>query len=339
MGNGASKNSSLTPEQEDIKYLGERYPYGDDELYRLYRMYQAVLKSEERLSFLADLAVHCIVLPRGEDDPEKLASLREQQAMLMNVVEEKILPPGFGSHLERVAFVKLEPVIVQSNGEHEDEYSRKAKLEKFFDGAANTGRRGGRAALGTLFQCCVQDIDDPDDSRHLVHRDGSEYMASAIQVLDLAYRMSLSAAFLSADENMQNYIPSPDSAKDEVMESLARSMLEFVRRKKMRASQLGSLTEAEEKELELGLVSKFDFLEWSEATAPLLSSILPTFMHCVFFPDRNYPPSRTPFVFPKIPSESAFFHNPSSPMLFAFACMSSSLGGSVSQDAQLRHPG
>ena len=155
---------------------------------------------------------------------------------------------------------------------------------------------------------------------------------NASQVLDLAYRLSLAAAFLSADENMQNFIPSPGASQNEVITSLARSMVEFERRKKIRASEFGSLTDTEKEDLEMGLVSKMDFLEWSEATAPLLTSTLPTFMHNVFFPEKSYPPSRTPFVFPVIPSESAFFDDPASPMLFAFASMSSSLGGSVSKD-------
>lgn len=327
MGSSTSK-PALTQEQEDVKYLGDRFPYGDDELYRLYRAYQAIRQTEKSVSFLSDLAAHCTVLPPREEDSEKLEALQEQQATLMTVVEEKILPPDFGEKFKRVAFVKLEHAVESS--EQEDEYARIAKLEKFFEGASNGTRRGGRAALGTLFQCCVEDVGDIDDSSHLVHRDGSEFMANANQVLDLAYRLSLAAAFLSADENMQNFIPSPGACQNEVIESLTRSMLDFVRRKKVRASEFGSLTETAEKELILGLVSKMDFLEWSEATAPLLSSTLPTFMHNIFFPEKSYPPSRTPFVFPIIPSESAFFHDPASPMLFAFASMSSSLGGSVS---------
>lgn len=339
MGN-KSTTPNLSAEQQDIKYLGDRFPYGDDELLRLYRAYQAIRLSEERISFLSDLAVHCTVLSpaeqKQEDAEQKLAKLREQQAMLMSIVEEKILPPWFGSRFESIAFVKLQQAV-ESNGE-EDEYSRLARLEKYFDGAANGTRRGGRAALGTLFQCCVDDVDDPDDSTHLVHNDGSEFMAYARKVLDLAYRLSLAAAFLSADEDMQNFIPSPDCSQNKVMESLARSLLEFTRRKKNRPSQFGAPTEAEEEELNEGFVSKMDFLEWSEATSPLLSSILPTFMHCIFFPEKPYPPSRTPFIFPIIPSESAFFHDPASPMLFAFAGMSSSLGGSVSTFAKMwRH--
>ena len=317
-----------------MKYLGDRFPFGDDELLRLYRAYQAIRESDEQVSFLCDLAVHCTVLSPRVEDARKLEELREQQRMLMTIVEEKILPPGFGSRFERVAFIKLEHAV-ESSAEEEDEYTRLAKLEKFFDGAANGGRRGGRAALGTLFQCCVDDVDDPDDSRHLVHRDGSEFMANGNQVLNLAYRLSLAAAFLSADENMQNFIPNPDSSQHKVMESLTRSMLDFVRRKKVRASDVGTLTEAEEAELATGLVSKMDFIEWSETTSPLLSSTLPTFLQCILFPDRPYPPSRTPFIFPTIPSESAFFNDPASPMLFAFASMSSALGGSVSTRRQL----
>lgn len=327
MGNSATK-SSLTQEQEDIKYLGDRFPYGDDELYRLYRAYQAMHQAEQSVSFLSDLAIHCTVLsPREQDNRERLEALGEQQGMLMAVVEEKILPPDFGDRFKRVAFVKLECYSMESS-KQEDEYSRISKLEKFFDGATSATRRGGRAALGTLFQCCVEDVDDPDDSSHLVHRDGSEFKAKASKVLDLAYRLSLAAAFLSADENMQNFIPPPNASQNEILKSLVRSMLEFQKRKKIRASEFGSLTETEEQEMEMGLVSKMDFLEWSEATAPLLASTLPTFMHNVFFPEKSYPPSRTAFVFPVIPSESAFFHDPASPMLFAFASMSSSLGGS-----------
>lgn len=328
MGNSSAK-STLTQEQQDIKYLGDRFPYGDDELFRLYHAYQAIRLSEDNISFLSDLAVHCIVLSPRDDDQEKLLALREQQAILMSVVEEKILPPDFGKRLEEVAFIKLQRVM-QPKADEEDEYTRLARLEQFFHGAANAGRRGGRAALGTLFQCCVQGVDDPDDSSHLVHRDGNEFMANASKVLDVAYRLSLASAFLSADENMQNFIPSPEASQTKVMESLARSMLDFSKRKQIRASEFGSLTEEQEEQLEQGLVSKFDFLEWSEATAPLLSSTLPTFLHCIFFPDRPPPPSRTSFIFPSLPSESAFFHDPAAPMLFVFASMSSSLGGAVS---------
>ena len=110
MGNSAT--TSLTQEQEDIKHLGDRFPYGDDELYRLYHAYQSIRQSEQSVSFLSDLAVHCTVLPpREQDDVEKLEALREQQAMLMAVVEEKILPPGFGDRFKRVAFVKLEYAV------------------------------------------------------------------------------------------------------------------------------------------------------------------------------------------------------------------------------------
>lgn len=77
-----------------------------------------------------------------------------------------------------------------------------------------------------------------------------------------------------------------------------------------------------------GMVTLDIFLEWAECHAPLLSAALSTFMHHVLFPDRPYPQSRTPFVYPNLRGwESALFEGPSSPLLFMFACMSPDLGG------------
>ena len=114
------------------------------------------------------------------------------------------------------------------------------------------------------------------------------------------------------------------------MEALCHSLMEHVKSKKIRDSPNGTLEDSDEADLQNGVVSKMDFIDWSELHSPLLSSTLPSLMHEVFFPDRPYPPSRTPFLFPSISSESAFFNHPASPLLFSFASMSSSLGGAVS---------
>ena len=42
MGNSTSAEKSLTQEQKDIRYLGDRMPFGDAELRRLCRCYTAV---------------------------------------------------------------------------------------------------------------------------------------------------------------------------------------------------------------------------------------------------------------------------------------------------------
>lgn len=331
MGSGSSKKPTLTLEQEDIKKLGDRFPFGDDELLRLYRAYQSFCQSDGEVSLLSDFAVHCTVLPPGEEDPDgsKLKELQEERLMLMTVVESKILPEGFSSRLEEAAFLRLQEF--KEAVDKQDEYTRVVRLEKFFDGVASGGRRSGRVALGTLFQCFV---DGPtrieSDSSHLVHRDGNEIMAHASTVLDAAFRLSLAVAFLRANENMGDFIPSPDASNNKVMEALCHSLMEHVKRKKIRDSPNGSLEDADEADLQNGLVSKMDFIDWSELNAPLLSSTLPSLMHEVFFPDRPYPPSRTPFVFPRIAAESAFFNHPASPLLFSFATLSSSLGGAVS---------
>ena len=330
MGNGPTK-PALTQEQEDIKHLGDRFPFGDDELVRLYRCYQAIEPSPaKRGSFLSECAVYCTRLPPSEPDPDGslLKALQEERLLLMKAVESKILPKGFGNRLEEVVFLRPQDTAQQSKGntEEQDDYTRLARLEKFFDGAATCSRRGGRATLGTVFQCCVNGIDHPLDTRDLVHTDGNEIVADVNTVLDLTYRLALASAFLSAGEDMGDFIPSPEASKHKVMEALSRSTVEHVKKKKLRENPYGGTNE-EDPNLKQGLVTKMDFLEWSESNAPLLSSTLPTFMHFVFFPDRPYPPSRTPFVFPRIPSESAFFNDPSSPLLFTFSSMSSSLAG------------
>jgi hypothetical protein len=331
-----SSRPALTLEQEDIKHLGDRYPFGDDELSRLYRAYQAFCQSEKgvSVSLLADFAVLCTVLPPGEEDPDgsKLKELQDERSALMSVVESRVLPEAFSEKLEDAAFFKLQEWKQALALEEQDECARVARLEKFLDGVANGGRRGGRTALGTLFQCFVDCAEHPEDSSHLVHQDGNEIEAYVGPILDAAYRVSLAVAFLrsSDDENMGDFIPSPDVSNNKVMKALCQSLMEHVKRKKARENPYGTAEAADESDLQNGLVSKMDFIEWSELNAPLLSSTLPSLLHEVFFPDRPYPPSRTPFTFPRIEAESAFFDDPTSPLLFSFASMSSSLGGAVS---------
>jgi hypothetical protein len=112
------------------------------------------------------------------------------------------------------------------------------------------------------------------------------------------------------------------------MKALRQSVIDYCRRKRVRESPFGEIENSES--LENGFIQKMEFMEWSEANAPLLPSAMATFIHFIFFSETPYPPSRTAFDFPKLPEESAFFHSASSTMLFSFACMSSALGGSVS---------
>jgi hypothetical protein len=336
MGNSSGK-PDLTHEQSDIKYLGDRFPFGDSELLRLYRCYVALQQRppDEKTTFLRDWAVSGIVLAPGEaNDSDNLQALREKRSIQMQIVESEILPAGFGEKLERVAF--LRPADRKSSPaeqQEEDEYTRMARLDTFFDGLANCGSRGGRAALGTLFQACVEGDTHPASSKDLVDKDGNEIKARVIDVLNLAYRMSLATAFLRASEDDQEGLlpdnaassSSAASAESMALNSLASSCVDHVCRQRIRRSV--AVDDMDDSDLDLGYCSKMDFLEWSEATAPLLSTILPTFMHGLLFPEKPYPPSRTPFAFPRLNHESAFFSKSNSTMLFSFASMSKSLGG------------
>jgi hypothetical protein len=59
----------------------------------------------------------------------------------------------------------------------------------------------------------------------------------------------------------------------------------------------------------------------------MYGSILPTFLHLIFFPNKPTPPSRTSFEYPQLSQESFVFGHGNSPQLFSFGCMSAALGG------------
>jgi hypothetical protein len=82
-------------------------------------------------------------------------------------------------------------------------------------------------------------------------------------------------------------------------------------------------------ELSQQLVDENDIFEWAEQVGPMFGSILPSFLHVIFFPNKPTPPSRTSFDFPQISQESSVFKFGSSPLLFSFGCMSPALGGEV----------
>ena len=332
--------NSLSREQQDIQHLGSRYPFGDGELWKLYRIFHEKRDRLPEVSFLSEWAAACTILkpdePRGEDPTEDLKRLREEKLMLMQVVENKILPPDFGRKLETAAFSLSEDdggigggVGASTVSETDQqrlqrvEETRLARLEKFFDGASNVGRRGGRKALGVLFDCCVV-------QKNGHGQPGEENLAPAKDLLELGYRLTLASEFLEAaskDEPMGGWIP-PEKANQASLEALGKSLLDFVRKKRSRFNY-GGTPPSDSAALDEGLVTKIDFQEWSESVTPVLPSSLATLMHHIFFPEKPYPPSRTPFSFPKLDSDSVFFAEPTSPLLFSFSCMSKSLGGTV----------
>ena len=104
----------------------------------------------------------------------------EERLLLLKAVEEKILPSNFGNQLYRICFLTPSDTSVydiqigsnnnsnnNDNGdvEDEDEYTRIAKLEKFFEGLADGTRRGSKTAVKCLIKCCQpQDPPSPEPS-------------------------------------------------------------------------------------------------------------------------------------------------------------------------------
>lgn len=195
--------------------------------------------------------------------------------------------------------------------------------------------------------------------------DGATLKASIAEVLEVGYSLSLAASFLSAAaevESLRDLNPA-DFIPEDIGTTLTQSLLSYVAQRKR--DMMGALcgldvcgsnmlsplgqqlaidkasaghnrtlsiesgsTNSTNVHGERAMVTLDVLLDWAERTVPCLSACLSTFLHHILFPDRPYPPSRTPFVFPDLKGqESAFFKRPTSPLLFSFACMSPSLGG------------
>mmetsp|Transcript_24787 Transcript_24787/g.34633 ORF Transcript_24787/g.34633 Transcript_24787/m.34633 type:complete len:403 (-) Transcript_24787:753-1961(-) len=357
----SSDRPQLTQEQQDIQHLGQIFPFGDEEILRLYRTYNYLEHHQgaTRASFLTDWAVHCAFLENQQDRTDELSKLQQERTKILQLIESFILPDSFGEQLQAAAF--LRPQVVsstnstiekeQQNDNNFTEASAEldmvaenmAGLEAFFEGAATScGRRGGRSATINLFKCCSFVSDEavnilPETQSFAssgMENKAHNEVARASDLIEFGYRVALAAMLLTDHSTNEEgldpsvYVPDKKMHNHEAIKSLSNSLTQFTKAKREREQGYAYGTTAEASQHEsVALITKDDFLEWSESTAPLLSSALPTLMHAIFFPDRPYPPSRTALNFPRLDSESAFFHGATSPMLFSFSCMSSSLGG------------
>jgi Oxidation resistance protein len=241
------------------------------------------------------------------------------------------------------------------------------RLVKFINGASETSRRGSRKALTCIFKCCTKDwnsnVADGKVLLDCVYRLSlacavySRYMANQDEIIEQKRRLLSFKEKKRANETGQvdsnlgeNEVPGSDDETDDddevqeipifdpsslfprpIDDCLVNSLLEHAAKES--SIGMGSMAYLDTTEQSNagndGNVSLGAFLEWAEASAPCLSSCLETFMHQVLFPDKAYPPSRSEFIFPNLRGQhSAFFGQEASPLLFSFAAMSPSLGGS-----------
>eukprot|EP00562_Extubocellulus_spinifer_P018316 CAMPEP_0178600798 /NCGR_PEP_ID=MMETSP0697-20121206/34065_1 /TAXON_ID=265572 /ORGANISM="Extubocellulus spinifer, Strain CCMP396" /LENGTH=203 /DNA_ID=CAMNT_0020238851 /DNA_START=126 /DNA_END=734 /DNA_ORIENTATION=+ len=125
---GLTSSTAAVDKKTRLEYLGDRYPFGDSEIIRLAQCH-AYLRRERmvRKSFLCDWAVYCASLPVAggsgggssgsggggelENNRHHRRYVRQRQYALMQVVEGRILPSGFGRRLERAAFL-LPPDVI-----------------------------------------------------------------------------------------------------------------------------------------------------------------------------------------------------------------------------------
>lgn len=290
----------------------------------------------------------------------KRNTLLEERFYLLEAVEQKILPPGLGNTLYKTAFVASSGVSEYDSppsaaeADEEDEYARMIKLEKFFEGLASGTRRDRKTVTKCLIKCCKQHPPPPvaEASSPFPANDfayGGGYSATPakkeniyidpMELVDIGYRLCLAAAFLKEasmggdnkasedgdEQDLGRFLPPEDSKSLQTgLKALSNSLasLSTKRKQRMFHSTFPSDELAE-------LVDEEDVMEWVERVAPMFGSILPTFLHAVFFPNRAAPPTRSSFDYPRISQESTVFPANSSPLLFSFGCMSPSLGGEV----------
>lgn len=350
--------------RNQVSKLGDRYPFGDKELLQLARChaYLEYTGSSATCSFLSAWGTYCSSLPSPDwtnpsyhDILQVDTSIIQQQQqskwqvhrerILFGIVEEKLLPVGFGSTLEQALYLCPNHVSKWNTKTPTKEYhihpndktimpinesNAMMKFDKFLEGAANCTRRGGRQSLTSLFHCCST----------------TNGMVKAKDILHLAYRICLATAYLTSPETQ---IPEDFQPEETGGDMLTSSLLAYAQNYASTTDHFGASpllfhTSSQQqqqqlvtndppltKEEQTQMVTLQQFIEWSEQYTPCLSSCLPTFFQYIFFPNVPYPPSRTPFIYPDLKNaHSAFFPSRNSSRLFALGAMSPSLGGEVS---------
>ncbi|CAJ1928148.1 unnamed protein product [Cylindrotheca closterium] len=341
MGLTSSAPAELSKKQKDIAYLGNRLPFGDDELVQLYNAYhlrKTLASRNEHTSFLVDIGILCY----SKMEPGE-AELKERK-LLIQALESKILPPSFGNRLFQTSFIgpqdlsdynddKPTSSVSNATGE-EDEFTHRANLEAFFSGAALCGRRGAAKTLQVLVEACEQHPAPPSENGSVsspfeaTTSTRESTLIDPVELISMGYRVALASAFLSAttrnddQEDVGRFLPDDKVSDHPGLVSLATSLKAFATKRKQRLEHAA----IPPSEL-LSLVSAEDVAEWGEQMAPMFAASLSSLMHQLFFPHKPPPPTRTSFEFPQLSDESIFFNGSASPLLFSFACMSPSLSG------------
>jgi hypothetical protein len=360
MGNSSSGSNKVSVEQKDLQFLGDRFPFGDMELQKLYRIYHSWISTDsladnkqrsflQELARLSDFTEAVGGQQQGNDDSNTV-----HVCDTMRQIEEQLLPRHFSQMLYSTSFCIL---AKNSNNVHSinpgpvDEFTRMARMERFFEGLSNCTRRGSKAVLTTLFDALLYSSMQPSsptatksNEKEETNHTSSNQRVCAVQFVELGYRLALATAYLKQRQasptptekevDIHDFLPQNHEV---AMSAMAHSIVEKGRRRRQRSGMPGVLS-TECPYLEQKLVELEDILEWSESVAPVFACILPTLFHHVIFPKTPFPSgSRTEFAIPTIFETSLFFQqhgqdSPSNvvcnffcPRLFTVACWTPTL--------------
>ena len=239
----------------------------------------------------------------------------------IELIEDKILPFGFGSCLRAAMSVDL---FVDCANEGD------LSLERFLEGVADCGQRGHKEALKIIWDCCSYILEFEDQLQ-------------PAKIVDLCYRLAFAAGKCTLVRLM--CLASHDIPYTHVLIMLCFCIfIEVIISQdadaeaivKRLSSEHDSACSSLEKSLALagenGLVNKQNFFDWAETMAPQISSTLSTFMHNLLFHGKmlKYRLNFVPFEPPKLDQRSDIFHGVHPPNLFALTCTSPLIGSKVS---------
>ena len=187
----ATKMSS----QAQINKLAERYPFDDSELEQLIRCHAALLDMKNTDSFLTKI---------GMSSPYSYFFLPgNEMRRRIELIEDKILPVGFGSCL-RAAMSVDQFVDCANEGD--------LSLERFLEGVADCGQRGHADALRVIWDCCTY-IGQFEDK------------LAPSDIVDLCYRLALAAeVVISPDADSDAIVARLESEHDGACSSLEKSL-------------------------------------------------------------------------------------------------------------------
>ena len=328
-----NKTNSQTPEQRDVKFLGERCPFGDVELWHLYRCYQTWRCKQPKTTFLQDWAGECWTLSRStkkkKDDSlttrEVSSSVLEDYLAMIKHIERDVLPEDFGNRLYQVAFSvsgndSYDNLHSKEDRTNDDDDNARHQLEAFFEGLSNASRRGAKAALHVLFRVCQTNTTNDTNANM------DEQTIQATEFIQMGYRLALASEYLQGNHASPPILKKEDIQEDKTLLALAQSIVE------QRRKRLSQTTTVSHPSTDDFAVTFEDILEWSEAVAPIFASILPTLFHSILFPGTSHSATgRTAYEFPWVTDDSkpsSFFQHQTSSLLFTFGCLSPALGGS-----------